>query len=309
MPTGNHAIPSMRINLLMRPPKRRSKLRPLFKSWCGRNWIKLALVAASALSILISIWLFRNHHSPPAAVYIAAMGVVIAVMTLREKPPGLEKSLWVGLITILMVVEVRNIYATDAEQSQTFSKITRDLNSTRQGIDAAAKNIEDTTEALRTLHSEITGGDSYVYFDVGPLIGTAEMNFPNYGGKQNVIWSIGIPKLVGTYSLHDISVFVSDLMGNSETEYKVLNPWVFGRSYEGLTLRFRPEKHRQHVHIWINASNGDYYQGVLFLKIDDKWVWSSRFYKAGGRDRKLMREWSDPSFPKSRDADWGKEDD
>jgi hypothetical protein len=284
-------------------------VRPLLKSWCGRNWIKLALVAASAISILVSIWLFRNHDRPPVGIYIAVMGVVIAVMTLREKPPGWEKFLWIGLITILMVVEVRNIYVTDAEQGQTFSKISRDLNSTKQGIDAAAKRIEDTTEALRALHSEITGGDSYVYFDVGPLIGPAEMKLPNYGGKQNVMWSIGIPKLVGTYSLHDISVFVSDLMGNSETEYKVLNPWVFGRSYEGLALRFRPEKHRQHVHIWINASNGDYYQGVLFLKIADKWVWSSRFYRGGGRDRKLMREWSDPSFPKSRDADWGKEDD
>jgi hypothetical protein len=285
-------------------------LGPLLTSWWGRNWIKLALMASSALGILISMWLFRSHHRPPVGIYIAVMGVVIAIMTLREKPPAWEKLLWVVLITILMVVEVRNIYMTDAEQTETFSKIIRDLNSTKQGIDAAAKSIEGSAEALRTLHSEITGGDSYLYFDIGPLMGPVEMNLPNWGGKQNVMWSVGIPKLVGMYSLHDINVFVSDLAGNSETEYKVLNPWVFGRSYQGLYLRFRPEKHRQHVHIWISASNGDYYQGILFLKVNEKWVWSSRFYKGGGRDRKLIREWSDPGLPKSIGADeWNKEGD
>ena len=72
------------------------------------------------VSILISIWLFRNHHRPPVGVYIAVMGVVIALMTFRYKPPAWEKFLWVVLITVLMVVEVRNIYITDAEQTRMF---------------------------------------------------------------------------------------------------------------------------------------------------------------------------------------------
>jgi len=93
----------------------------------------------------------KMGHNPPAGVYIALMGLAAAIVSLRKEPGPVEKALWITLITILMIAEVRNLYVEDAAQLTKFDKISSALDATKRGLEATAIGINTTAVAMKSL--------------------------------------------------------------------------------------------------------------------------------------------------------------
>ena len=73
------------------------------------------------------------------------MGGVAAYVTFRVGMGTAEKIGWIALITLLMIAEIRNLYVSDAEQVAKFGKISRDLETTKEGLEKTARGIDATT--------------------------------------------------------------------------------------------------------------------------------------------------------------------
>ena len=82
---------------------------------------------------------------------------MIALMALPKDPSGIEKFLWIGVITALMVAEIRNIYRTDAAQVQTFQSILVSLRQADQGLQVTARGIKDAVQGINAASSRING--------------------------------------------------------------------------------------------------------------------------------------------------------
>src|ERR1700688_2870558 len=112
------------------------------RSWCKHNWILLALFGSSIFTIWLTGWLAYYDLRPPVGAYIAIMGLIGAAMAARKEPSGREKALWMVLITILMVAEIRNLYVEDREQVRKFGIVETGLKATATGLEAAATKIQ-----------------------------------------------------------------------------------------------------------------------------------------------------------------------
>jgi hypothetical protein len=279
--------------------------------WCKYNWILLVLFGSCVFAICLTGWLVYHEHRPPVGVYIAIMGLIGAAMAARKEPSGLEKALWIVLITILMVAEIRNIYITDREQAGTFSKISQDLDTTKvglqatqTGIEAAARKIGQTATGIQTLDSEITGGDSYMYLDISFIGGPIEMDAG--GLKKGMMIGGTFPKFVGEYPLHNVYLSEYGPLGHgNEIDYGTIFPNEIGRPRAYPEIYFYPDKPKQMFFFFISTSNGSYSEVMLVKKIGDKWLWACRFSKYGRK--KPIRQWAVPGFPKDQlNADWDK---
>lgn len=239
------------------------------------------------------------------------MGTVAALMATREGPNRWEKASWLILITVLMFAEIRNIYTTDREQTETFSKISKDLDTTKKGLDstqkgieAAAERIEDTVTGVNTLYSEMTGGNSYMYLDISFIGGPLGIDIE--GLKKGMMVGGTIPKFVGKYPLHNVFLSEFGPLGHgNEIDYGTIFPNEIGRPRAYPQIYFYPDKPKQLFFFFISTSNGSYGEVVLVKKFGDKWLWACRFSKSG--HKKPIRTWSAPGFPKDQlNADWDK---
>jgi hypothetical protein len=97
----------------------------------------------------------------PVGVYIALLGGLAVAVTLRKEPWLKEKAAWVGLISLLMYAEIRNLYVADREQTQTFLTIQTGLNETKTGLDASAKALSGISEGIGK-----ASGESQKQFDM-----------------------------------------------------------------------------------------------------------------------------------------------
>jgi hypothetical protein len=80
-------------------------------------------------------------HNPPVGVYIAIMGLVAACVSLRKEPSRIEKFLWIIVMTVLMVAEIRNLYIADADQVAKFTQISYALDATKNGLGAISVSL------------------------------------------------------------------------------------------------------------------------------------------------------------------------
>ncbi|MGD1106511.1 MAG: hypothetical protein ABR865_05660 [Terracidiphilus sp.] len=153
-----------------------------------RLWTALCLLAAA---FLLPPYLLKVGHHPPTGTYIAVMGGLAAIMALVREPPVREKVVWIVLITLLIVAEIKDLYVTDQEQTSTFTKINGDLTKTGQDLDKTLKGLEierqklgdiaigvnsavttsqtavqTATEAINTE----TGGNSFLYIKAKPFM-------------------------------------------------------------------------------------------------------------------------------------------
>jgi hypothetical protein len=179
---------------------------------------------------------------------------------------------------------------------QQHNRYVSDLKLQFQGQNGVIPKISEQTQELKSAESHIisqsneaidqlTGGDSYMFLQPSNNVtGPLQMDFPNFGSKQNALQSFALPKFNGRHPLHDVQVMPA--------------PY----------LQFRPEKTRQHFFIFISTSNGTYSQIIFFLKTDNKWAWSSRLSKYTGTNPTLLRKWSDPTFPASGESEFQKDD-
>lgn len=163
--------PSEAMRLLIRAIR---KWPEAVREWPYSERVFMWFLAISAVAAyLIPRFLANHNHLPPVGVYVTIMGLVIAAMSLRKEPGAVEKALWMVLITMLMAAEIRDIYTTAAQQSQTFQQISQSLEATKTGLDAAATTLKEertqqelrfgiTMKGVNGTIDAITGGDSYL---------------------------------------------------------------------------------------------------------------------------------------------------
>lgn len=156
----------------------------------GRVWFLFFMCFAAWA---VPAWLVP--HRPPVGVYIAIMGLVIALMALPKEPSGIEKFLWIIIITGLMFAEIKNIYRTDVAQVQTFQSILGGLKETNEGLQGTARGIRDAVQGISTTSSKISA--------VGDL---AKQNLENVTGGRSFaavtpqVWSGLVPMPLTIYN-------------------------------------------------------------------------------------------------------------
>lgn len=159
-----------------------------------RIWPLLAFFSC-LLAFFITNHLHKTGHNPPVGVYIAIMGPVAACVTFRKEPSRIEKALWIVVMTVLMVAEIRNLYIADSDQLKKFTTITDGLVKTKEGLD-------ETAGLLKNLWGETTGGDSYLWFQ--PTLVTAFDNNAMERYKNTVLFE-AFPQVIGHYRLSKYS--------------------------------------------------------------------------------------------------------
>jgi hypothetical protein len=250
------------------------------------------------------------------------MGGLAAAVTFRKDPSLPEKAAWILLITIVMVAEIQNLYVADAEQAGKFEAIGKELDATRKGLDntvirldATATSLQDISSGIteaanksqarfNTTMSEMTGGSSYVFLDpMGEVTGTpAEIDIRNIR-KGMMGLEVGL-SISGKYPLHDVDLNICGPAGCSDTYYGTVLP--SSSILKSIELGFYPIEDHEYWSIWINTSNGVYYQHIFLLKVGDKWLSACRLYKGSTRG-KLIRRWHQAGFPESvSDVSWDK---
>src|ERR1019366_2604659 len=134
---------------------------------------------------------------------------------------------------------------------------------------------------------------------------------PHYLTPQSVMLANSFPVVKGKYQIHDVHLSVYGPFGfEPEFVYQTMAPNEVGKMIESPYLRLRPDASKQAFFVWINGSNGTYYQYILFLKISNEWVWASRLYKGGEsiKGRKPLKQWFGQGFPKNYgEAEWLKD--
>ena len=135
------------------------------------------------VAIFLPHHLIKIGHHPPVGTYIAIMGGLAALVSLRKEPSPIEKAVWIFLIALVMIAEIRNLYISDKQQTETFATINGDLTKTGQEmdktlqgltvedgklgkisdhIDGVAKSSEEAASAAKDGVLELTGADSFM---------------------------------------------------------------------------------------------------------------------------------------------------
>ena len=181
--------------------------------WVRRNKFSPPLVCIGILGFYFPRWAAQHGLHVPVGVYVAIMGLVTAAMTFHEKPSRAEKFGWLVFATSLMVAEIRNLYIADHEQAQVFSGISDSLTKTKDGLDATAKGIQDSNVRAKEQFEEmtrgfqedmntVTGGNSFCYFDVHPVL------------DPNTVWIDAIK--VGKYPIRGATASILDRMRSAQ---------------------------------------------------------------------------------------------
>jgi hypothetical protein len=247
------------------------------------------------MQLLSHIWQWH----PLVGVCIAALGLLgVLVPLIREKIGRREKAAWTLLLLALLLYEIKSVYQDrnehDREQAALRTEQLAEFNRIADGMERSIVGMEK-------LMSEATGGDSYLYFDVGDPGGPTEIPAP--GIIKGNIAATAIPDFVGDFPLHDVIVHASCPFGWMQLiDYGTMYPHEIGRPRQGIYLQFPSTTVRQaDCYLLINTSNGSYFQIVRFLKEGDKWTWGSRFMKYG-RPNEWKQEHFGDGFP--RDEKW-----
>src|SRR5271157_300374 len=198
-------------------------------------------------------WFF---HTPPPNYSLIAMAVVAGLMALRAEMAGWERSCWAVVLIIFALIEIRAINHDNAVRDINQAAVLREerthFGDIGEGIKAAIaesdRNFQSTMQGLSgvlnaTAHADqmtqrplnqMTGGDSYIYFDLMPrALGPFPMKtIPHLvmgvttgpDEKPEAMVLDGISKINGKYPLHDVNANVISSAGLSEYDYGTLYP-------------------------------------------------------------------------------------
>lgn len=164
----------------------------------------------------------------------------------------------------------------------------------------AVEQARDTYQ----LESLSTGGDGYIYLEIGDIAGPLGADSGIL--KKGMMVANTSYKFVGIYPLHNVYLSEFGPLGwGSQIDYGTVFPNEIGRPRPLPYIYFYPNRPNQIFHFSISASNGSYHQVVLVKQFGDKWLWAARFLKYG--QKQPIRTWAAPGFPEADlNADWDK---
>lgn len=172
----------------------------------------------TALIFFIAITSYWYWHIPSMGKAIGVLGVAAAVMALRGETHGSEKVIWMFIIFGLLYVEVQAINKDAADRqservaaNKEFGRITDGLKEVitqnQVAMDRNQQQFEKTMDSFGENAKMTTGGDSFCYLDISPLM-------PEKNAVNHAAW-MGVTR-VGKYPLHGISMVLTDAVRYSE---------------------------------------------------------------------------------------------
>lgn len=111
--------------------------------WVRGNACFLASIVACALALTVPQWLVHAKHTPPVGLYIGIMGLTAAIASLFRLKRQ-EKFGWILFMTILVIAEIRTLYAADKDQLDRFNQISGSLESTKNGLATTATELHES---------------------------------------------------------------------------------------------------------------------------------------------------------------------
>jgi hypothetical protein len=160
-----------------------------------------------------------------------------------------------------------------------------------------------TSVSMKHTLAELTGGDSYISFNVADPMGPTQIEVP--GITKGYVAATASPRLFGEFPLHNVVVspFCNPGVGwigpPTGFDYGTVFPNEIGRPRQGIYLQFPPTAQKGATcHLFISTSNGSYEQQVHFLMQNDKSTWASTLAKYGHSEFK--QEFFGTGFPKDQ---------
>jgi hypothetical protein len=134
--------------VLLRWRIRLGAVLPIYSKWVA--------VSLWPVAYFVPPYLLKIGHHPPVGMYIAIMGVLAAMVSLRKEPSPTEKAAWIVLITLVMIAEVRNLYVADREETDKFTAIQNGLELTNEGLAKTATALGTTATTLHGISGDIS---------------------------------------------------------------------------------------------------------------------------------------------------------
>jgi hypothetical protein len=161
--------------------------------------------------------LAKAGHHPPVGVYIGIMGGLAAAVSLRTKPRFGEITVWIVVITLLMIAEIQNLYRADAEQTAKFGAISTGLDATSKGLDATAVGLSSTSNRLdsasannqkqfKSTMSEFSATTTRlgaIAKSQEDMVGIAKETLAQTVGGRGYIWVVRVPPTSSIYPTTD----------------------------------------------------------------------------------------------------------
>ncbi len=109
-----------------------------------------------------------------------------------------------------------------------------------------------------------------------------------FGAKKGDITMNAYPKFVGDFPLQGVCTFLH-LLYRWLPDIRLTRLCIhtqLGRPRQTLSVSFKATDSKLPVNIWVNTSNGSYYEAVRLEKIEhEHWVWAARFGKFIGSSK------------------------
>jgi len=290
----------------------------------------VCLVAA----ICGAVFLSAANHRAPVGVLIGVMGFIAAGITFRHDPGKTEKAIWIILMTVLLVAEIRNLYVADAEATAKFSDQTEKLGKISDGLSTAIAGINTTvtnsqsqidaskdqftatikkSNTLLALSQEslknITGGDSFCYVSM-----SMEKN-------ATPVWLLH----VGKNHAFDVYVRIDDIEGldreakagklfENQNQYEMKFgplPIVLRGTGQPLTTipGFAADTNYKRYNVFIMARNGSITELIRLKRDPNSHLWAEALLVTAsyydGRHGVVFKQAGDfPVDALAQDKDW-----
>lgn len=241
------------------------------------TWWAAGIQGAFVLACYIGLF----YYTPPPGLAIGVLGIAAAFMTLRaDHFTKTEKMTWIIIAFALFFIETRSVYRDQHNHQVEF---------------------ETTVQNMKVLWSEATGGNSYMYFDIGFIAGPTAIDIPEV--KKGAMIVTTRLEFVGAYPLRDVKLRVFGTLGHhvENFDYGNVFPPQLGSVQASPDLTFSPDETQHFFYIFVEASNGSYEEMVLVHKVGNTWLWACNLSKATGGlihpSVVQLRTWAAPGFP------------
>src|ERR1700693_115210 len=182
------------------------------------KWLPIAVLVSLGLWFCI----FRVFHisHPPVGTYIGVLAFLAGLVTLWPPDNPLAKAAWLVIFGGFLVLEITTLYQQRTEDIETAKKNRIDednrfanLLKTEQDsfAEVLRENQEDFEASLGKMGNilnNITGGNSYIYFEPQIVDDKPIQGDVNYIPKGSIILN-AYPKFVGSYPLGNVYIFIN----------------------------------------------------------------------------------------------------
>lgn len=199
------------------------------RTTCGEVWAEFRdniwlRIAASSVVVVVYLphFLARIGFQFPVGGYIAILGGLAAVVTLRKEPSVREKACWILAITVLLFAEIHNLYTEAYRQNKEARAISDSLDETKKGLTKTVEGLSAVVGRLEGISGDITNVTNIAKdnlnetTDAGTYPEILALN-PRIPGQPAPDLTLAIIA-IGKYNLRNVEVTVRSHVQKTDTE-------------------------------------------------------------------------------------------